>query len=105
MIQDENLELYRKVVECQVVPDKVAEDKGSVPEGAFSSGLLLALEQQNALLAPRRWDPLIMAVAVVVLLGLLGGVYLGWRIWDYRAAAGRGTGAASPGAPRWAARA
>jgi class 3 adenylate cyclase len=85
VLQDENLELYRKVLETQMVPDVVAEDEGSVPEGAFSSGLLLALEQQKAMLARRRWDPLIMAVAVVVLLGLLGGAYLGWRAWDYRA--------------------
>ena len=85
VIQDENLELFRKVVETQMVPDAVAEDEGSVPEGAFSSGMLLALEQQNAMLARRRWDPLIMAVAVVALLGLLGGAILGWRAWDYRA--------------------
>lgn len=77
VLQDENLELYRKVLETQMVPDEVPEGEGSVPEGAFSSGMLLALEQQNAMLARRRWDPLIMAALVVLLLGLLGGATLG----------------------------
>ncbi|NIP73059.1 MAG: hypothetical protein GWO16_08530, partial [Gammaproteobacteria bacterium] len=49
VVQDENLELYRQVVESQAVPDEVTPEEASVPEGALSTRLLYALEQERAL--------------------------------------------------------
>jgi class 3 adenylate cyclase len=84
VVQDENLELYKKVVASQVVPDEVTPEEADVPEGALSASLLYALEQQQALAARRRLDPIIWAVAMVVLLLLVGAGYWGFRSYQYR---------------------
>ena len=84
VIQDENLALYNAIVASQAVFDAVEPDAADLPEGAFSTRLLYTVEQQQALAARRRFDPIISAVATVLLLVLVGGGYWAYQAYDYR---------------------
>jgi len=87
VVQDEKLDLYNQVIHSQAVAEPVPPDAGEVPEGALSTGLLYSLEQQKALEARRRVDPIIGAVVTVGLLVLVG---LAWFAYDaYRFGAQR----------------
>lgn len=77
VVQDENLDLYKKVVSTQAVCDKIIEEEASVPEGAYSVNLLQALEEQRKKKAVRQ------AVITVALLVLVAGAYFGFRSYQY----------------------
>ena len=83
VVQDENLELYNKVLQSDDVFDKVTPSEESIPEGSFSSKLLHNLEQQKSLTASRRLDPLIWAGSIVLVFLMLGGGYLGYESYKF----------------------
>ncbi len=87
VIQDENLELYNRVVQSKAVAEPVQPQAANVPEGAFSTGLLYSREQRDALERRSRRAPWISALIIVCAVGFAALAYRGYH--SYRLASTR----------------
>ncbi|MBT3223091.1 MAG: adenylate/guanylate cyclase domain-containing protein, partial [Proteobacteria bacterium] len=73
LMLDDNLDLYKKVVDTYAIDPNV-----ELPEGAFSAGLLLSVEQQDALnQRPNRTGQWVFGAAVLLLICVGGYLTLG----------------------------
>ena len=77
VVQDENLDLYKKVIGSSEVYDDVKNVEASVPQGAYSVDLLKAFEAQRKKRSIRNS----IVTAIVVL--LVAGGYFGFQSYQY----------------------